>query len=421
MSTLLETRPTPKPTQSPDPWAQPPAYAVPAADLTFGKRVRHVSRPGLWKIVRAAERRDSLSRYHVRVREVADNGSLIGAVLSWRIDEVAAIVTDEPTIKVEMNSSLIVTDEPKAETVKCDVITLDGDPAEANQVDHVNLKTDRPLVVAMVISIDHVHYSVSPLAPSPDAVKAFRLAKVGGDGREYDVEELAGGARCDCADFVFRREGLAGLGCKHIRAAWMMGLIGEYSPAPATPDPRDVYNDAREKLARLADDEAEVRREGEAPAPCCDPADEPAPCTACATEHTPLPVPADEPTADDWQDFGAWASEVDRRAWDARIEADDDASEGWSDDDVITLGPAADPFDDDRPDRRPLAAQIDVEAAHYRTLGTDFGDLIAETLAKLAAECRFLDATTPAGYRDRRDAMLDAVQVEAEARHAARC
>ena len=60
-------------------------------------------------------------------------------------------------------------------------------------------------------------------------MKAFRLSKVGGDEREYDVEELAGGARCDCADFVFRREGVPGLGCRHIRGAWMCGLIGEYS------------------------------------------------------------------------------------------------------------------------------------------------------------------------------------------------
>ena len=87
------------------------------------------------------------------------------------------------------------------------------------------------------------------------------------------------------------------------------------------------------------------------------------------------------------------------------------------------------PYDDSRwtitpesePDRRTLAEQIDVEARHYRTLGTAFGDLIAETIEKLAAEVRWLDASTPDAYRDRREAALDAARDAAESRMASGC
>ena len=156
--------------------------------------------------------------------------------------------------------------------------------------------------------------------------------------------------------------------------------------------------------------------------PCC-PAEETEPCAGCVTPL--IPLPAAEPSEADWQDFGEWASEVDTRAWEARCEAepDDADGEGWTDDDVITLGPDAEPIaDGPEQDRRTLAETIDGEARHYRTLGTAFGDLMAETIERLAAEVRWLDASTPDAYMDRREAALDAARDAAEARlSSARC
>src|SRR4051812_23906543 len=94
MATVLETRPASKSITSPDPWTERPAYDVPVAALVFGVRIRHKVLGGTWKVVRAATRLDSTSRYHVRVREQAADGSLFGPVLSWRVDEIAALVTD---------------------------------------------------------------------------------------------------------------------------------------------------------------------------------------------------------------------------------------------------------------------------------------------------------------------------------------
>jgi hypothetical protein len=430
MATVTETRPASKPTRTPptaaeiiertpvvpatvDPWYEDrrPAYAVPADDLTFGKRVRHVSRPGTWKIVRAAERRDSASRYHVRVREQAADGSLVGAVESWTLDQVAAIVGDEP----------------KAEVKKTDeIVSPVSSPPTADE--------PRPLTVAMVISIDHVHYVVAPLAPAPDAVKAYRFTKVDGDEAQHDLDETADGASCTCGDFVWRHEGRDDLGCRHIRAARMLGLIAEaLEPTPA----RTAYDDAREKLARIAEDEAVIRSEGiistdtparvaAVPATCC-PDDEPLPCAACVTHEGPADL-----SDDDWQDGyvwsigsgpdgspdadDAWTDPVDMRTWDPALDAEDDGPA----DERMTLD-SIDGHSEPEPARRPLAAQIDVEAVHYRTLGTAFGDLIAETLAKLAAEVRYLDAATPDAYRDRREAALDAARDAAEARQRAAC
>src|SRR4051812_6071903 len=99
VSILLSPAPTSKPITvapaSPDPfYVDRPVYAVEVSALIFGVRVRHRVTPGVWKVVRAASRLDITSRYHVRVREQADNGSLFGPVLNWRLDEVAALVTD---------------------------------------------------------------------------------------------------------------------------------------------------------------------------------------------------------------------------------------------------------------------------------------------------------------------------------------
>lgn len=122
--------------------------------------------------------------------------------------------------------------------------------------------------------------------------------------------------------------------------------------------------------------------------PCCDPA-ESMPCQSCVNVHT-LP---DDLSGDDWEDGHRYELGPD----DAPASADEPA-----------------------PDPRSLADQVDVEARHYRTLGTAFGDLIARHLAELADRVRFLGATTTDDYQDRHQALLDSVRTEAEARDAAR-
>jgi hypothetical protein len=155
----------------------------------------------------------------------------------------------------------------------------------------------------MAISIDGTHYSVEMLAPALGATKAYRFRKVGGDEAVHDLDETAYGASCSCGDFVFRHDGLDDLGCKHLRGARAMGLFAQVDEAAelargaAFEDAREAEDLAARQVAKLAT--------------CCEPT-EPSPCSACITVHTPLP-------ADDEED--------------------------WDDDDVITLGPAAEPID----------------------------------------------------------------------------
>lgn len=370
-----------------DPWyADRPAYAVDRASLAFGARVRHKVLPGVWKVVRAPERLDSTSRYHVRVRERAEDGSLFGPVLSWRLDEVAAIVADEkaaPTV------------EPEAPV---------AEPA------------DKPLVVAMVLSIDSTHYAVAPLAPAPDAVKAFRFSKVGGDEARHDVDETATGASCTCGDFVWRHEGRDTIGCKHLRAARMMGLISE-APEPTSPDDdrRAAYDDAREKLAALEAAEDAVRREGEArqvePAPCC-PVDEVAPCQACVTHDGPGDLSDD----DGWDDDHVWTiTQGDER---------DDVGNA----DTLALDAVCElradwlvdrPGDDEADESGTLPEWLDSLVSHHRGIGGDNHTWLAGKLAQLADQARFLNAATPDAFDDRLDACLDAEAARIEARIAA--
>jgi hypothetical protein len=141
---------------------------------------------------------------------------------------------------------------------------------------------------------------------------------------------------------------------------------GPTPPCWADSNPaRDIVSD---DAARAAYDDA---REAEA-GPCC-PDDEPMPCTAC-------------------------------------LDAD-----AWDDDDVVALGP------DDEPATMDLAELCLHEAAIFRSWNTDAGDLFAERFEHLAARIRFLGATTVGQYRDRLEAMLDAVRDAAEARMASRC
>lgn len=73
-------------------------------------------------------------------------------------------------------------------------------------------------------------YTARPLA-SEDG-PAWRLRKQS-DGSTRDVSSHPHGAECDCADFVFRRDGIDPKGCKHVRALKVLGLLGAPALCPS--------------------------------------------------------------------------------------------------------------------------------------------------------------------------------------------
>ena len=77
------------------------------------------------------------------------------------------------------------------------------------------------MVSRVFLTIDRSVYGVRPLGCG--ASRAFRLNKP--DGILYDVRESRFGPRCDCPDFIFRRDGLDPEGCKHVKALVDAGLI----------------------------------------------------------------------------------------------------------------------------------------------------------------------------------------------------
>ena len=163
------------------------------------------------------------------MREVADNGSLIGPVLSWTLDQVAEIVTPEKNVA----DSAVVSPAPTA-------------PA--------------PPAVSMVITIGQAGYRVTPLPLAFDATRAYRLTKA--DATAYDLEETADGVSCDCPDWTFRRDSIDPLGCKHIRAARAVGLFSEIPSnveivPHSTPAPEPVDAEVAELIADGGYEEAD--------------------------------------------------------------------------------------------------------------------------------------------------------------------
>lgn len=74
-------------------------------------------------------------------------------------------------------------------------------------------------------------YGVRPVRlDDPGDRKAFRLNK--SDGTLYDVAQTGLETRCDCPDYVFRRDGLDPEGCKHVKALVAQGLIGRTPVRP---------------------------------------------------------------------------------------------------------------------------------------------------------------------------------------------
>jgi hypothetical protein len=82
---------------------------------------------------------------------------------------------------------------------------------------------------ALVLVINRTFYGVRPLHGRAGAEdRAFRLNKP--DGTLYDVAQTRHGPRCDCPDFVYRRDGLDPAGCKHVKALVAQGLIDGAAP-----------------------------------------------------------------------------------------------------------------------------------------------------------------------------------------------
>ena len=103
--------------------------------------------------------------------------------------------------------------------------------------------------------IQQTLYAVSPLECDPSiAAKAFRLNKP--DGTLYDVAQTHHGHRCDCPDFIFRRDGLDPSGCKHVKALIHQGLLDQPEERPrrgrAGPPPRRPLSIPGPKIARDA-------------------------------------------------------------------------------------------------------------------------------------------------------------------------
>lgn len=87
-------------------------------------------------------------------------------------------------------------------------------------------RADAVVSFRLDLTIGRTTYAIEPIAETfwPGS-RAFRLVK--GDGTIYDVASTTHGPICDCPDYIFRRDGLDPLGCKHIRALVGSGLIGD--------------------------------------------------------------------------------------------------------------------------------------------------------------------------------------------------
>ena len=244
---------------------------------------------GSWKVVRAAERLDSTSRYHDpgpasrRTTGRSRPACCRGASTRW------PSWSSTPTAERPAARSWSRPPPPP--------------PSPTGP---------RPLVVAMVISIDGTHYAVAPLAPAPGASKAFRFAKVGGDERSTTSTRRPTGARATAptsssAARAWTRWAASTSGRRRIGA-------DRRRPSPR-PTPATAYDDAgrswpvwprpRRWSGARARPARRVRR-----ACCCDPADEPAPCTGCLAHHEGEPVTW--PTADGWTAGGGSSAPTSR-------------------------------------------------------------------------------------------------------------
>jgi hypothetical protein len=249
--------------------------------------------------------------------------------------------------------------------------------------DSVNRR--RPAQVAgPTADIDHLTikgtvYHVEAIPPGEDGTAAFVLTKPNGDTYAI-IHRHDGILACDCPDWVCRRDGITHTPCKHGAALVAAGLLKAPTP-PLAPDPAPALPSGNIRARRLAEattarqSTPEARQGGsdagtdettvEAPAACCD-AKEAAPCHACAPTAR-----VEEPTADNWAEYGRWSAGDD-------VEAEE----------------AHEP-------RLTLSELIDHEADRYRKVGTLAGLLIGNHLAALASSVRLAQTDHPAVAMDR--------------------
>lgn len=108
-------------------------------------------------------------------------------------------------------------------------MSLSRKPASqpARLISPARRKSIRPAhgVARLVLSINGTPYSVRPIACDPAAaLTAVRLRK--SDGTIYHIVlPLDGHPVCDCADYVFHRDGIDPSGCKHVRALTAVGML----------------------------------------------------------------------------------------------------------------------------------------------------------------------------------------------------
>jgi hypothetical protein len=213
-------------------------------------------------------------------------------------------------------------------------------------------------LVQATIRISGVLYTVEPIAPGEDGTAAFRLQKQAGDGAIYDVIRRHDGlVACDCPHYTARIEGLSCDCCKHGLALVELGLI-----------------EAPEPIVE--------------PTPCCDPA-EAVQCVTCATVAT---IAIDSTVAVE----GSSETKPEPCEDPLLAEVGDDP---WPDATVVGI-PA------DAEGRLSMLEVVELEAQHYRSLGTAVGSLMAAHMAELASEIRILHANDVRTFYDRRSAYL---------------
>jgi hypothetical protein len=226
-------------------------------------------------------------------------------------------------------------------------------------------------LISAEVEVSGHRYHVEPIPAGEDGSAAFRMVKHGSDDAVYDlVRTYAGLVECTCADYECRRRGLTCKPCKHGRALIELGLLPPVSPNfGPIPEPSPAAASEPE------------------PAPCYPPG-EALPCTNCAGRGVVRIAMEAGPNT---------------LAYTTCPDCDPEASapadmglDGSHDDPLVRLmGPPATSL--------PFAERIDVEAAYYRSLGTDFADWMASQVAALAEEARYNHATSPAEFDARRD------------------
>lgn len=70
---------------------------------------------------------------------------------------------------------------------------------------------------ALVVLINQTGYRLNPMKTEASAAqRSFELLK--SDGTAYHVSQFGYGCECTCPDFIYRRDGIDPMGCKHIKA-----------------------------------------------------------------------------------------------------------------------------------------------------------------------------------------------------------